>query len=87
MEIVLDLLLSGVDFVSFPDTGGKECLEFISFERRVLETVLAFAIFVRSISAGFWVRKVIREITKTIFSTFLSDRQTVIKTTLSYFRD
>ena len=66
MEIVLDLLLSGVDFVSFPDTGGKECLEFISFERRVLETVLAFAIFVLSISAGFRVRKVLREITKKI---------------------
>ena len=55
MEIVLDLLLSGVDFVNFPDTGGKDCLEFISFERRCIETVVAFAIFVVSISAGFWV--------------------------------
>ena len=70
MEIVLDLLLSGVDIESFPDTGGKECLEFISFERRVLETVLALAIFVLSISAGFQVRKVICKIKKHIFKVF-----------------
>ena len=60
MEIVLDLLLSGVDFVNFPDTGGKECSEFISFERRCIETFATLAIFVFSISFGFWVRKVIR---------------------------
>ena len=61
MEIVLDLLLSGVDFLNFPDTGGKECLVFISLKRRVLETVVTFAIFVLSIIVGFWVRKEILE--------------------------
>ena len=61
MDIVLDLFLSGVDFMNFPDTGGKECLEYIRFERRCIETVVAVAIFLVSIIVGFWVSKVIPE--------------------------
>ena len=59
MENVIDVLLSGVDFVNFADTGGKECLEFISFKRRGIETVVAFIIFLVSIIVGFRVRQLI----------------------------
>ena len=55
---VSDILLSGVDFVKFSDTGGQECLEFMSYTRRFIETVLSLAIFVYSIFTGLKVRNI-----------------------------
>ena len=53
---MLDILLSGVDFVKFSDTGGQECLEFMGYTRRFIETVVSFTIFVYLIFTGFEVR-------------------------------
>ena len=55
---VSDILLSGVDFVKFSDTGGQECLEFMSYARRFIETVVSVVVFAYSIFTGFKVRNV-----------------------------
>ena len=56
LDSVKNVLISGVDFVNFPDTGGEKCLSFISYRRRVIETFVSFVIFLAAIIVGFQVK-------------------------------